>query len=490
MQKYRTLSGSVSDAPQPWEAGHAALAREAAEEGIVLLRNEGVLPLSKGSRVALFGAGASHTVKGGTGSGDVNERHSTTIEEGMREAGFVITTDSWLRRYDERFQAERCRWRDRIYEKMAAGNRFFMAYSSTPFHIPAGDARVEPDPGTDTAVYVISRIAGEGADRTCEPGDYLLSAEEREVLGTICAVYEKVIVIINAGGVMDLSFLEEYPAIRGLLIVSQPGMAGGTAVARVLSGAVCPSGHLTDTWAYRYADYPSSAHFSQCDGAGRTRYEEGIYVGYRYFDTFSIPVRYGFGEGLSYTDFSLCSGPVQCTPDRVTVQVEVENTGHVAGRAVIQLYVQLPFGKLEKEARRLAAFAKSPQLAPGARTVLTLSFETEALTSYDPAIPGWVLEKGLYGLYVGLSLRESRLVACLEVGEEVLVQQTGAICPLRETLRELHQPEGMAGARYRQLTEAACSVPCIAFSPEHAPAVPYTEPEPDREAAEMADRLT
>ena len=481
--------GAASQMPQAWESEHATIAREAAEEGIVLLKNEGVLPLEPGSRVALFGAGASHTVKGGTGSGDVNERHSTTIEEGMRKLGFVIASDSWLRGYDRLYEAERLRWRDRIYEKMNGENiPFFRAYSSTPFRLPAGEPIPETD--TDTAVYVISRIAGEGADRHL-PGDYLLSAEEEAALEAVCRAYEKVIVIINAGGVMDLSFLDRYPAIRGLLIVSQPGMAGGEAVAAVLSGQVCPSGHLTDSWAFHYTDYPSSAGFLSEDGTSQVRYTEGIYVGYRYFDTFGIPVRYGFGEGLSYTDFELGVPEITVSPEgRVLVRTGVKNTGAVAGRAVVQLYVQLPFGKLEKEARRLAAFAKSGLLQPGIGERLELSFEADALTSYDPAVPGWVLEKGLYGLYLGMSLKESRLVGALSLSEDLTIQRTMHICPVQESLEELHPQRETAKARYLQMTEAAGSIPVLPYPHLCMTETDYTEPTPDREAERITEQLT
>lgn len=158
----------------------------------------------------------------------------------------------------------------------------------------------------DTAVYVLSRIAGENADRHAKGSDYYLSDEEHKMLVDLCASYEKVVVLINAGGVVDLSFLDELSQIKAVLVVSQPGMEGGHAVADVLSGAVNPSGKLTDTWAMRYEDYPNAASFSHNNGnVEQELYEEGIYVGYRYFDSFEVPARYGFGYGLSYTTFSV-----------------------------------------------------------------------------------------------------------------------------------------------------------------------------------------
>ena len=490
----RFLTGTLTCDPQSWETAHARIAREAAEEGIVLLKNDGVLPLQPGSRVALYGAGASHTIKGGTGSGDVNERHSTTIAEGMRDAGFCITTEDWLRSYDAAYDEARLRWRDAIYAKAAqlaqSRHGFFQAYCSTPFVSPAGDA-IEATQ-TDTAIYVISRIAGEGADRLNAPGDYLLSDTEHDTLRSICACYEKVIVIINAGGVMDLSFMDAFSNIQGLLIVSQPGMSGGHAIASVLSGNVNPSGHLTDTWAYHYADYPSAAHFSHNDGDTlHARYEDGIYVGYRYFDTFEKPVRYGFGEGLSYTDFHMHLDTVACTPTgSVKAYVDVENTGTLPGKAVAQLYAQLPCGKLEKEARRLVAFGKTRQLAPGAHETLCLSFEADALASYDEAYPGWVLEEGTYGLYLGPSLRESCLSAGLALKQTILYQKTERICPLQETLSLLKQPSAQAEKRYQQMLSECQKVPVIEYTAVPLPDVDYTEPLPDSEAAALAAGLS
>ena len=246
------LPGTPDPAPEAREAEHGSLARRAAAEGIVLLKNEdGVLPLAPGSTVALYGAGAVHTVKGGTGSGDVNERHSVTIREGMEVAGFRTSTADWLDAYENVYAKARSDWKQTVLDKCGGttenGMAFFMAYSTTPFSLPAGPA-VTPSQA-ETAVYVIARIAGEGSDRSAGPGDYCLSDEEHTMLADICRLYKNVVVLINAGGVVDLSFLDEFENIKGLLVVSQPGMEGGNAVADVLSGKVNPCGKLTDTWA-------------------------------------------------------------------------------------------------------------------------------------------------------------------------------------------------------------------------------------------------
>lgn len=439
-----SLPGIPTPEPQDWEITHAALARKAAADGIVLLKNDGgMLPLKKGSKIALYGAGAVQTVKGGTGSGDVNERKSVTIAEGLRNAGYSLTTEDWLSQYASLYQAARQAWKGEILRKNAeagggGGLDFFIAYSTTPFSLPAGPAVSETD--TDTAVYVLSRVAGEGADRQAAPGDYYLSREEHQLLSDICRLYPNVVVILNTGGVMDLSFLEAFPSIRALLYVVQPGMDGGNAVADVLSGAVTPSGKLTDTWAYRYQDYPNAATYSHCNGnVDQELYSEGIYVGYRFFDTFRIPVRYGFGYGLSYTSFALGTPVLSAEPDgSVSVRVEVANAGdRFSGREVVQVYVSLPEGKLDKEYRRLCAFAKTQLLAPGEHQTLTLSFCAQDLASFDEQCSAWILEPGQYGVFVGTSLAESKLAAWLNLQQEAVLAETVPICPLQQELTPL-----------------------------------------------------
>jgi len=458
--KPATLPGTTSDALQDYEIRHMALARRAAAEGFVLLENKnGLLPLQRGCRLALYGAGASQTIKGGTGSGDVNERHSMTIYEGLREAGFELTTEDWIREYDRIYDKSRLAWRDVILAKANSGDPnmyFFNAYSTTPFYLPAGP-EVTPT-GADTAVYVLSRIAGENADRTVSAGDYLLSDEEESILADICRLYPHVILLINTGGVVDLSFLDKYDKIEAVLYISQPGMEGGNAVADVLTGAVTPCGKLTDTWALHYDDYPTAPSFREMTSVrDKACYREGIYVGYRYFDSFDVPARHLFGDGLSYTTFSIeetclqtesCGNKVLQTESggQVIVRARVTNTGtEYSGREVVQLYASLPGGSLEKEKRRLAAFAKTKVLAPGESQEVILTFTAEDLASYAEDRSAWILEPGLYGLWIGGSLRTSSLCAALSLAEEKVLALTAPVCPLLEELEELHRTTFMPG---------------------------------------------
>lgn len=489
-RKETIFTGTTSQEPEAYEKIHGEIARRAAEEGIVLLKNEEhLLPLKKGSKLALFGSGASRTVKGGTGSGDVNERKSISIFEGLKDAGFVITTEKWLREYEEEYKRKRLEWKEEILEKTRSGTDFFTAYSTSPFQVPAGLEIYTTD--ADVAVFVLARNAGEGADRRAEKGDYFLSDEEYMLLSDICDKYEKVILLLNSGGVVDLSFLEKLPKIQAVLTVSQPGQEGGTAVADVISGLVSPGGKLTDTWAVSYNDYPNAGTFSHNNGnIEKEKYEEGIYVGYRYFDTFEIPVRYGFGYGLSYASFTINTAWIETSENgEVRVKVKVRNSSQeFSGKEVVQLYVSLPVGKLEKEFRRLCAFSKTRILAPKEEETIELTFDAQTLASFDESRAAWILEPGCYGIYVGSSLGESTLEGILKVKQEKVLAETEHICPLRETLEELSAPTDKVRKRYEALVNNSENVPCFSYDLVGNHTVRYCYD--DKETEDEASRIT
>ena len=455
--KERNFSGTTNPEIQPWEKKHRQIAREAAAEGIVLLKNEDhVLPLKEGSAVALYGAGAGRTIKGGTGSGDVNERERVSIWQGMKNAGYEITSEDWINSYDKIYDQARQDWKNDIV-KRAGGNggevlNFFDVYSTTPFIMPTGDSVKKPADGenTDTAIYVISRVAGENADRNTAGGDYYLKEDEHQMLTDICAYYKDVIVVVNAGGQVDLSFMDEFENIKALLVIVQPGMEGGNAFADVISGKVNPSGKLVDSWAYKYEDYSNAATFSHNNGnVEKEFYEEGIYVGYRYFDTFKVPVRYGFGFGLSYTAFSMGNYKVEKAEKEngIKVSVCVKNTGDVAGKEVVQAYVSLPGGKLEKEAHRLAAYAKTELLQPGQEQTVTLEIPAERLTSYDEENAAYILEKGFYGICIGNSLESAELIGGVQLDETAVVEKVKNLFAEQDELKELEQETGKTSQR-------------------------------------------
>lgn len=461
--KERKFSGTTSPEITVRETANQAVARRAASEGMVLLKNEGhVLPIEPGTKIALYGSGASKTVKGGTGSGDVNERHSVSIYEGLKTAGYQITTEEWIADYDCRYEKARTDWRDEILEKAKDKGEgsvpFFNVYSTTPFVRPEGGPVSRTD--ADCAIYVLSRVAGEGADRFADAGDYFLTETEEKMLADICSFYKDVIVVVNTGGLVDLSFMDRYKNIRGLIQMVQAGMEGGNAFADLISGKVTPSGKLTDSWAYRYEDYPNSATFSHNNGNIETeKYEEGIYVGYRYFDTFDIPVRYGFGYGLSYTDFELKVQDIRYeTGDgqNIVVNVLVRNTGDTySGKEVVQAYVSCPQNKNGKEYRRLAAFEKTGELKPGGEEKVELVIPVSLLASYDEAEPGWVLDEGMYGIWIGNSLLSSKLVGEAELDSRSVLTKTENICPLQEDLTEKKADPAKQTEKYKQAEKQA-----------------------------------
>ena len=399
MVKYQTF-GAYTPEESEREQEHKALARRAAAEGIVLLKNDGVLPLT-GRIVALYGPGSRMTVKGGSGSGDVHERHSVTIEEGLRNAGFLFPTTLWKDRFENKYNDDVTAWRQDVENKIKGFTplrtmRMFDVIHENPMPFPACTPILtdELTDKTDTAIYVLSRQAGEGKDRRVEKGDYLLSDLETESLKTLSAHYKRLILVLNCGGVIDLSVLDE-TRIDAVFFYGQGGMEGGNALADLLTGKAAPCGKLTDTWAMRYEDYPCADTFSYRNGdLDNEEYSEGIYVGYRWFDKNGIKPRYPFGFGLSYTTFEMTSE--QATDHTVTVTVK--NTGNFGGKEVLQLYVAKPDGRIDHEKRGLAAFAKTRLLQPGESTTVTLPIDLKDIAAFDENKSAFVLEKGEYRL--------------------------------------------------------------------------------------------
>lgn len=465
--KTRHFTGTTDNTVTKRELENRKVARKAAAEGMVLLKNEGqLLPLKEGTKVALYGVGASRTIKGGTGSGDVNERETVTIFQGLKNAGFEITTEDWIEDYDRQYQAARYAWRDEIEEKASKledqVSGFFNIYSTTKFRMPAGAAITQTD--ADVAIYILSRVAGEGADRFDAEGDYYLTKEEKQQLSDICSMYKHVIVAVNTGGLADLSFMDEYSNIEALLQIVQPGMEAGNAFADIISGKVTPSGKMTDTWAYKYEDYPNSKTFSHNNGnVDKEYYTEGLYVGYRYFDSFDIPVRYGFGYGLSYTTFETKVLATELKENKkIVIETEVTNTGDTySGKEVVELYATCPAGKLEKEYRRLVAFAKTGLLAPGQCEKLTLEIGLDKLTSYSEKEAAWILEKGTYVIWAGNSLEASAPCAVLNLDKEVVLTKTQNICPLKEELEEMKQSSEKMNQKLEALLKTAEELPVM-----------------------------
>ena len=284
-------------------------------------------------------------------------------------------------------------------------------------------------------------------------GDYYLTETEKKQLSDICSLYKHVVVAVNTGGLADLSFMDEFSNIEALLQIVQPGMEGGNAFVDIVSGAATPSGKLTDSWAYKYEDYPNSESFSHNNGnVDMEYYKEGLYVGYRYFDSFDVPVRYGFGYGLSYTDFETKVTGVSCADEKVVIETETANVGNTySGKEVVQIYVTCPAGKLEKEYRRLVAFGKTEILAPGEKESQKFGITLDRLTSYSEEKAGWVLEAGDYVFWAGNSLADSVPCGVLKLDGEVILTKTDNICPLKEDLDELKQVPEKMQEKYKKL---------------------------------------
>lgn len=440
MKNFRTY-GARSQKESKRERDHRRLARRAAAEGMVLLKNEGVLPLTE-KKIALYGAGARMTVSGGTGSGDMHGRRNISIEEGMTGAGYEIANPNWLNRFDAYYESMRKEWRDGIEEKIKGYTmervlEMFEIVYSVPFRFPVGDKIKDTDISdeTDTAIYVIARQAGEGVDRTVKKGDFLIDDTERHNLKVLTEYYKKVLVVINCGGMLDLSALDEIPGIGAILFYGQGGTEGGNAFADLVSGKVTPSGKLADTWAVQYEDYPSARAYQELGPEDEEEdYTEGIYVGYRYFSSFGIRPRYSFGYGLSYTTFTRQLLEVKVKEENVQLRVRVTNTGaQYSGKEVVQIYVRKPWERMDHERFSLVAFAKTTELLPGNSEEVELEFSLRELAAYDETASEWFLEKGKYGIYVGNSLENAVPVYVLNAAIETVVEKNVKICPLERT---------------------------------------------------------
>lgn len=404
-----------TDEIQNYEIEHQEEVRRLAGECMVILENDGVLPLQAGTKkIALFGTGARHTIKGGTGSGDVNVRENISIAQGLERAGFKFVTEGWLDQYD------------RLYAD---------AQEAEQPEITEADVKE-----ADAAIYVISRNSGEGKDRRAEKGDYYLNDRELQNIRFMTEHYKNCIVLLNVGGVIDLTSLKAIEGVQAIMLVGQTGNMGGYAVADVLTAKTIPSGKLTDTWARSYEDYPSSATFSHRDGnLDDEYYSDGIYVGYRYFDTFGVMPLYCFGYGKSYTEFEIKTMNVTADEKQVQVEVEVTNIGDkYPGKEVVQVYYSAPDGIMEKPTQELAGFAKTKLLAPGEKDVVTITFATTDMASFDAYDAAWVMEEGEYTIRVGNSSRNTEAVAVIDLDEQVTTLQLKRL--MRDTIavRELH----------------------------------------------------
>lgn len=409
--------------PSTREKANRETSTRIAEEGIVLLENKGVLPFDSGVRtIALYGSGARHTIKGGTGSGDVNVRDYVTVEQGLLNSGYSVVTGEVLAEYDGILQNARLIYDASVRERAKAGAfAGLIAMMSNPFIPPVFPGLTEEvlcRHPADAAVYVLSRNSGEGADRRAVPGDYYLSEQEISDITLLAGQYQKFALLLNVGGVVELSPVKDLPG--AIVLMGQGGSGCGDAAAAVLSGRETPSGRLTATWAEQYADYPFAAEFGD---KYDSYYKEGVFVGYRWFDSLGKDVLYPFGYGLSYTAFTLSIQGTELSGHRVSVRVAVKNTGVRPGKEVVQLYAAPKSPGLEKPYQSLAAFKKTKLLQPGEEQTLTLNFDAELFAVYHEQRAVWLIEQGEYCLLCGTDSRTTTPCAVVSLPESILLQQ-------------------------------------------------------------------
>ncbi len=400
---------------QPDLEAHAKIAYEAAAEGVILLKNDGALPLSGDHKVAVFGTGQIETVRGGTGSGWTYPRYVISILDGMRERKIKV---------DEKLAELHRRYIEEMRQKEEYKIRTFFGQPIAP-RLPQDFLSVEDAEEiaerNNVAVIVISRISGEGADRKAEEGDFYLAKDERSLIEKVSRAFrtrgKKVVAVLNIGAPIEVASWRDL--VDAILLVWQAGQETGRVVADTLIGLINPSGKLPVTFPKDYADVPSWTFPGEPrDNPQRVVYEEGIYVGYRYYDTFGVEPAYEFGFGLSYTKFEYYNLHVNLENNKVKVSFDVLNAGDYAGKEVAQVYIKAPKGRLEKPFQELKGFHKTKLLKPSEVERVEVEVDVRSLASFDGR--NWVVEKGEYEVRVGTSSRDIRLMGKFTIEQDIV----------------------------------------------------------------------
>ncbi len=383
-------------------------ARRAAADGMVLLKNDnGTLPISLDSKIALFGTTSYRGFRMGWGSGDMMAQRTVQIFEGLKAAGYSVNAEiekialDWVDAHAEEYKGYNREWNKWVYR--------FNEFDISDDDI-ANAAKV-----SDVAVITIGRCSGEADDLKNEEGFHKLHKEELDLIKRVSSVFSKVVLLLNVCGVIDLTPIEALN-IDSIVDISLCGEQLGNSVADIVSGKVNPSGRLSTTWAKKYEDYPTREGIDTLV----VPYNEGIYVGYRYFDTFGVEPRYPFGYGLSYTDFAMKSYDPQIEGPIVDFCVEVENTGKVAGREVVQCYISAPDGKMEKAYQELCSYVKTDVIKPGEKEEVVVSFDLTEMACYCEKCAKYVLEPGKYVVRVGNSSRNTKVAFIINVEKLVV----------------------------------------------------------------------
>jgi beta-glucosidase len=427
---------------------HAEISRTAAEEGMVLLKNnDNALPLKTAKKIALFGNTSYDLIAGGTGSGDVNKAYTISLLQGLTNAGY--TADADLKNtYTDYLATQK-----KLHPKKNFMQEFMNPTPPISEYLPDNNVVAQKANNDDVAIITIGRNAGEGRDRKVE-NDFNLSDTEKTLIKNIADAFhaknKKVIVVLNIGGVIEVASWRDN--VDAILLAWQPGLEGGNAIADILSGKVNPSGKLVTTFPMKYEDVPSAKNFpgkefpEQATGEGFRRqvpaevtYEEGIYVGYRYYNTFNVQPAYEFGHGLSYTDFTYSNLKLSSTSfnGKITATVTVTNSGKVAGKEVVQLYLSAPSQKLDKPAEELKGFAKTNLLQPGKSQTVTFTLTPQDLASFDTQSSSWIAEAGKYTVKIGSSSAKIRLNATFGLANDIVVEKDNKVLTPQVQIDEL-----------------------------------------------------
>ncbi|MCK9618611.1 MAG: glycoside hydrolase family 3 C-terminal domain-containing protein [Lentimicrobiaceae bacterium] len=432
---------------------HATIAREAASEGMVLLKNEkNALPFDGVKSVALFGKISYYLIEVGTGSGGIrSNKYAISLNDGLKTAGYQISKD-----LEDTYTAFNAKIMSDNLVPDYFNNPFMLAANGVkdgkapphfkkrliPFHdeLDLTKEQISKEvPNSDVAVITLGRSGGEGY----ENGYFPSSVNEINLVRNVCDAYhaagKKVVVVLNVGGVCETASWRDYP--DAVLLAWQPGQEGGHAIADVFKGAVNPSGKLPDSFPLKYEDVPSAKSFpgEPAENPINSFYNEGIYNGYRYYNSFKMPVAYEFGFGLSYTTYEYSSLKLSSATfdGKLTVSVMIKNSGKVAGKEVVQLYLSAPDAEIEKPTEELKGFAKTKLLQPGESQLLTFDLDPHSLASFQSGISSWVADKGDYQVRIGASSKDFRLSATFYLAKELLVEKVHDVLYPNFAMKEL-----------------------------------------------------
>ena len=399
----------------PHEQKHIKIMRETASECTLFLKKNDEFPISKPCNVLLVGSGARNTQKGGLGSGDTEPRNYTTCEEGLENAGFTITSKKWLDQYPiekEKLIGEHMKYIETMHIQNKITQSFrMMAFPEYDYNL---DLNFEQQ--ADIAIYVLARNSGEGTDRRDIQGDiYLTNTEINDIL-YLNRTYKKFMLVLNVGGVVDLTPVNK---VSNILLLSQLGIVTGDILSDIILGKTNPSGKLATTWA-KPTQYNTMKNYGFLHS---TNYVEGVYVGYRYFDSNNVMPLYPFGFGLSYTEFSIDKNYVEKDKEKINISVKVINIGNYPGKEVIQVYVSPSQENMDKPYQSLVAFKKTPELKPNEEAILTIEFNLSQVARYDPKTSSYVLDKGIYIIRVGNCSRKTKKFAYINLEQNVVTEQ-------------------------------------------------------------------